>query len=913
MSHLKIPLYRSLRGRLLLALSVVALMSIVGLGLASYYDERAALQAEVNNQLTSIADLKKEQIITWLDERQADARLLAVNKLNQEHLTEILSSNAQVERKAEFSTFLTDNLIGMKKSRTGYDEIMFIDTGGTVILSTDSGLTGKPTEYITAFRGTLKSPTGAFTQDIHLDPAGNQPKMLFGHVIHAIDLSTFEERPEVIGIVLVTVNMEDTIYPLIHAWPGMGNTGETLLVRAEDDATLFLNNLRFDDDAALNLRVPADRTTAKPAHLATRGHEGIIQTLDYRSVPVLAAYRHIPRMGWGFVAKKDIDEAFAPARELARRVGFVAIIVLLVAVGISLAFAQTLTRPLAKLARATQTVASGNLTTKIDVSGQDEIGALAESFRTMVFSLKERQQQVLTATEVNRLSMRELEQTDTALRESDERLRRIYNAANDAILLIEPHSAEIIEANPKASQMFGYSQEELVGMCAAKLNPSEKINYKNILEEITKNNEAGQSHQLTYFTKSDDTLSTEASFSSVQIEGKLYVLAVVRDVTRRKQLEAQLRQSQKMEAIGQLAGGVAHDFNNLLTVITGYSNLLLYRIDDEEIRQDIEQIRKAGDRAAALTRQLLAFSRKQVLQPKILDLNVVVTDMEKMLRRLIGEDIELDTNLTQPLERIKADPGQVEQVIMNLAVNARDAMPDGGKLTIQTAGVQWHPPSHIKMEPGRYVLLTVSDTGMGMDDQTQARIFEPFFTTKEAGKGTGLGLATVYGIVTQSGGTIQVDSQPGNGTTFKVYLPHVEVWREESDSNTAPDSVENGSETVLLVEDETGVRSLARDILQRNGYNVLEAQNGKEALQIVQQHTAPIDLLLTDVIMPHMNGYDLARQLSNLRPAAKVVYISGYANKALNRNGGEEAGENFLQKPFTPNVLAHKIRSTLDN
>jgi CheY-like chemotaxis protein len=382
-------------------------------------------------------------------------------------------------------------------------------------------------------------------------------------------------------------------------------------------------------------------------------------------------------------------------------------------------------------------------------------------------------------------------------------------------------------------------------------------------------------------------------------------------------LQEQLRQSQKMEAIGQLAGGVAHDFNNLLTVIHGYSELILNSLDDSSrLRQDVREIIHASEHASSLTRQLLAFSRKQVLQLKVLDLNAHVSNMDKMLRRMIGENIELMTLLAKDLGRIKADPGQIEQVILNLAVNARDAMLSGGKLTIETANIELdenYARSHIGVTPGRYVMLSVSDTGVGIAREVKERIFEPFFTTKEKGKGTGLGLSTVYGIIQQSGGNIWVYSEPGLGTTFKIYLPRIEEDTESLKPSAVSTKSLQGSETILLVEDEEMVRKLACTILQKNGYKVLEAPNGEEALRIVQgQNGNPIHLMVTDVVMPGMSGRQLADRLERLRPEMKILYISGYTDNAIVHHGVLEKGIDYIQKPFTIEGLARKVREVLD-
>jgi PAS domain S-box-containing protein len=418
----------------------------------------------------------------------------------------------------------------------------------------------------------------------------------------------------------------------------------------------------------------------------------------------------------------------------------------------------------------------------------------------------------------------------------------------------------------------------------------------------------------------------DGSFITVRLSGRAVaddhnkvaeIEVIVEDVTERRLLENQFRQAQKMEAVGRLSGGIAHDFNNLLGVIIGYSEILLDRLDPEErLHKNAEEIKKAGERAASLTRQLLAFSRQQVLEPKVLDLNRVVTDVTKMLRRMIGEDINVVSVLASTVARVKADQGQIEQVLMNLAVNARDAMPQGGTLSIETANMELdeayarrHPPT----QPGRYVMLAMTDTGCGMDAETQAHIFEPFFTTKEVGKGTGLGLATVYGVVKQSGGYIWVYSEPGRGTTFKIYLPAVDEPMETGPTGGGPAKTTRGTETVLVVEDDEPLRKLTRECLEENGYTVLATANSAEAVETAERYGGTIHLMVTDVVMPGMNGRELAARLASLRPEMKVLYMSGYTDDAIVRHFVLEPGLAFLQKPFTQKVLARKVRELLDS
>jgi signal transduction histidine kinase/CheY-like chemotaxis protein len=429
---------------------------------------------------------------------------------------------------------------------------------------------------------------------------------------------------------------------------------------------------------------------------------------------------------------------------------------------------------------------------------------------------------------------------------------------------------------------------------------------------------------LSFLTRREEGFSPEdmaiatafASQAAIALENARLLHESRRAYDELAQTQGQLEQAQKMDAIGRLAGGVAHDFNNLLTVILGRTDILLHPLPPEDpTRRGIELIRRTAGRAADLTRQLLAFSRKQVLEAVVLDLNAVTADMKDMLGRLLGEDIALVTTPTPDLGRVKADRGQIEQVVMNLAVNARDAMPRGGHLIVETENVDLdaeYVRRHMGARPGPHVMLSVSDSGLGIPREILPHIFEPFFTTKEQGRGTGLGLATVYGIVKQSGGYIEVDSEPDRGTTFRIYLPRVDAASPALERSSRPPAAAGGTETILLVEDEEGVRELARDILRASGYAVIEARNGPEALLLSERHQGPLDLLLTDVVMPRMSGRELAERLAPLRPSMSVLYMSGYTDDAIIRHGVLGADTAFLQKPFTPATLVQRVRETLD-
>ena len=501
----------------------------------------------------------------------------------------------------------------------------------------------------------------------------------------------------------------------------------------------------------------------------------------------------------------------------------------------------------------------------------------------------------------------------------EELLRVTIASISESVIACDP-MGRVIFLNPAAHDLTGWSPEEAQGhplsMILSIVNevsrqPIEDSADKALPEGVV----VGFSNPKVLISKDGSERLIDDRAAPIRDEkGNIVgVVLVLRDISNFKRLEKQFLQAQKMEAVGRLAGGVAHDFNNLLTIISGYSEILMQR--DFPNKEMLKEIQKAGERAASLTRQLLAFSRQQVLAPEVLSLNTVVGSTEKMLRRLIGEDVRLDTVLDPSLGRVQADPGQMEQVIMNLAVNARDAMPQGGRLTIKTRNAdldEKYAQAHPEILPGRYVMLVVSDTGCGMDKATLAQIFEPFFTTKKPGQGTGLGLATVYGIIKQSGGYIYVDSEPGRGSTFRIFLPQVEATVPRRKSQLGISSSPGGNETLLLVEDETAVRSLIRTNLEMKGYKVLEAAEGEEALRLAQQHSGPIHLLITDVVMPLMSGRELAERLGPLRSQMKVLYLSGYTDDTVVRHGLLQGEVEFLQKPFTPGVLTRKVREVLD-
>jgi len=493
----------------------------------------------------------------------------------------------------------------------------------------------------------------------------------------------------------------------------------------------------------------------------------------------------------------------------------------------------------------------------------------------------------------------------------------LLESASQGIISID-RVGKIVLANRRAEEMFGYSREDLLGARIELLLPeSKRSSHTREREDYFAHPRArpmGIGMDLAGRRKDGTEFPVEVSLSTVDTEEGAFAIAFVSDISQRKLLEEQLIHAQKMEAVGRLAGGVAHDFNNMLTVISGYNRMMLDDLSPlDPLRGNAEEILKAADRAAALTNQLLAFSRRQIVRPRVLNPNTVLANTQKMLHRLIGEDIQLVLNTAPDIGNMRADPSHIEQAIVNLAVNARDAMPEGGRITIETANAHLdenYTRTHLGMQPGDFVMIAMSDTGHGMDAETRRHIFEPFFTTKERGRGTGLGLATVYGMVKQSGGDIWVYSELGRGTTFKLYFPRV----AEPESDSPEGSMETGArgaETVLVVEDEKAVRELTVKMMRQLGYHVLAAASGDEALEISKAHTGHLALLLTDVVMPSMSGRQVADALLRSRPGMRVLYLSGYTENTVIHHGVLDEGVSFLAKPFSREALSRKVREVL--
>ncbi len=645
--------------------------------------------------------------------------------------------------------------------------------------------------------------------------------------------------------------------------------------------------------------------------MLSRQGEGKIKAKDLDGVPKIFAFRYLGnsagKEGPLLCLGMSGEVAFAEAkRDLARNLILLSIAAA-VALAAALYFGNIFVRwPVNELLATMEKVKMGDLEARTRLSNSEgELGRLAHAFNEMTDSLQRREAERKQAAEV--------------LRRSEAQYRTLFENVFDVVFSID-REFKIFSLSPSVERALGYKPDELIGRPLSELNIFTPEHLETAISDLKRVFD-GNSLELSSYeliARDGSIRFGEISATPLTEAGKVVgVTAVARDVTEKKKLETQLLQAQKMEAVGRLAGGIAHDFNNLMSAVIGFSELALDQLrKDDPMRDQLEEIFKAGKRATILTRQLLAFSRKQVMKPYVLDLNNVVADTEKMLHRLIGEDIELETILAPDLGRVKADPGQIEQVIMNLAVNARDAMPTGGKLTIMTQNVfldESYARQHgVELQPGSYVMLAVSDSGVGMNKEVLSKIFEPFYTTKEKDKGTGLGLATVYGVVKQSGGYIWVYSEPAQGATFKIYLPMVEEETELVQKEQTEKKELTGSETILAVEDDDPLRNLVRTTLNKYGYNVLDAPGGKAALEISRRHKGCIHLLLTDVVMPDISGRQLADQITAEQPELKVLYMSGYADNIISHHGILERDINFIEKPFTPKSLAQAVRGILD-
>ena len=947
----------------------------VSIGIAGYYffkSQKEDIKKEKQDELAAIADLKVKQIVSWRQERLADAGAIYSNPFMLKSAKLLLESGTSHQSGKEILQWM----VSLKSLYPQYHSILLIDSNRTVRLSlpTESGKFGKYADNLLSEALSTKKivfsdlHTSEHIKDIHIDM-----------VIPIADNK--EKNAPLHGAVLIRIDPYKFLFPLIQSPTTPSQTSETILLRREGNVVVFLNELRHKKDTALTLRFSLSEENL-PSVMAAQGKEGVVEGMDYRGAPVLAALRSVPDSSWFLITKIDQEEIYAPIQRRALLIGIiVSISILASGLGVGLIWSRQ---------RA--------------------------GFYRREYELELRQEELLR------------------------RYEYFLKYANDIILLLD-HDFKIIESNERASEAYGYTRDELLNLSlkdlrspdeqpllgiqmnmASELNgivletvhqrkdgtrfPVESSNrpikfngevfYQCIIRDITERKQAekmlneseeryrslvenikigitliGSDYKIImvnsamrkFFNKDSGAFAGKYCFrefekreeicphcpgakamltgqaAEVETNGirddgtrfpvHLYAfpvfmpdgkitgfIEVVEDITERKLLESQLLQAQKMESVGQFAGGIAHDFNNILTAIIGYASLLLMKMgENDPLRRNAEQILLSSERAASLTHSLLAFSRKQIIHPKPVNLNEILRRTEKLLIKLVRADIELKTILADEDLIILADSNQIEQVFMNLAVNARDAMPDGGLLMIETERIEIdgeYKKTHGYGEPGAYALISVADTGLGIDEETKERIFEPFFTTKDIGKGTGLGLAIVYGIIKQHNGYINVYSEMGKGTAFKIYLPLSEKKAEKLNPVLEPPTITEGTETLLLAEDDAEVRKFTKYVLEESGYTVIEAEDGRDAVDKFIENKDNIQLLLLDVIMPGKNGKEVYDAIRKEKPGIKALFMSGYTANIIHKKGILDEGLDFVLKPVSPTQLLKKIRELLD-
>jgi PAS domain S-box-containing protein len=806
-----------------------------------------------NERLTRVADTNTLLFNLWIQQRNRDAQIVASFPT-----VKVSLSRLSYKTTADLERTHTSAILDLVRDPDIYSALYVLDDQGKVVASSSRAPLPDP-EILQAYR--TFTNVGILT----IFETGKDPGFPPLAVIAPIWASNRTGAPNsargAIAGAVILITQRDVLRPLFLTDVTTTASGETLFVSWREREPVFVSPFRNRPQETATL--PKSLKPGKPGLIAVEGRATFGEYSDYRSVEVLAVTRLIPEVGWGMVTKIDRKEAFT-------------------------GFRQTVLQDLSILLVS--------------------IAALV----TLGFALWRHQQVHVLRTEMARRR-----QTEEELRQSEHRFFTAFRSSPVGMSITVLTDGRYIEANDAFLRTLGYERQELVGKTSTELRIWAHPEDRTAMIQKLQRGELVQEMEMNARTKSGQIRQVLLSLETIRLQDELCLLASLRDITEDKLLEEQFRQAQKMEAVGRLAGGVAHDFNNLLGIMMGYSELLLEKLSgNDPNRKTVEHIFDAAKRAAEVTQQLLAFSRRQVLQTKIVDLRAVLGDARKLLQSLTGEDTELVMRLGPDPAYVMADPGQLVQLIMNLAVNSRDAMPLGGRLTIETENVvvdKTHAGIHQPQVPGAYVMLMVSDTGQGMDENTKAHLFEPFFTTKALGKGTGLGLSTVYGIVKQSNGFIWVESEHDRGTAFRIYLPKVDPPRHHEQLTVSASQPVGGSETILIVEDEQALREMTRESLEIAGYKVLEAIDVYDAIDIAKQHKGPIHVLVTDVIMPKLSGSALAQKVREVRTAIRVIYVSGHTDNRLLRHELTEANTSFLQKPYSRSDVLREIRKLLEN
>jgi len=856
---LALPHARLLRGEeeqitrteyVLLLVFFLLVVGIVTVGYLYQQNHERRYRNGVESELSAIAELKVSELVQYRKERLADAAVFFRNASFSGMVRRFLEQPGDAGALREIRAW-----IGNYGAQYECDRIFLLDTRGVTRISVpetprsaDSTISRRASEI-------ARSGQVAF-QDFYRNEHN-------GKILLAVLIPVLDEREgsRPLGVLVLRIDPEKYLFPLISHWPSPSRTAETLLVRRDGNDVLVLNELKIHRNTALTLRVPLASNSEQPAVKAVLGKKGIVEGRDFRGKPVLADVREVPDSPWFVVARMDLSEVYGPAREQLWWMVFLVCVLLLAAgTGVGLVWRHQ----------------------------------RARFYRERYEGERERIW-----------------------------LQDVISRSLDEIYVFDPRTLRFKFVNTGGLRNIGYNMEEMAALTPVDIKPEyTEEAFRSMIQPLVSGEREVLVFETVHRRKDGSEYPVEVHLQLVSAAGGVVFLAIVNDIAGRKQaeeerrkLERQLQTANKMESVGTLAGGIAHDFNNVLTVIIGYGEMLKLRIaNDPKAVSDLDEILRSAERASVLTRQILTFARRQIIELSNLDLNRVVTDLERLLRKVTREDIEIKTFLAEGLPTIRADQGQVEQVLMNLSLNARDAMPGGGQLVVETHDA-WLEDEYVAQYPymkaGRYAVLSVSDTGIGMDEGTRERIFEPFFTTKGPDKGTGLGLAVVYGIVKQHNGFIHVYSEPGKGTTIRIYFPAVDVSPDIQ--VVAPRGIiHGGSETILLAEDEESIRNLTEKTLSSYGYRVLAACDGEEAVGIFRRHDTEIAMAVLDVVMPKKGGKQAYDEMAATDPGLKVLFLSGYSANAIHDSFVLHPGIPFLQKPFGPGTLARKVREALD-
>ncbi len=758
-----IKFFRSIRGKLIGCFLLMTMIPLLTVSIISYYNGRRAVEQRVIEQLTSIADLKKAELQDWIQERLLDTRIISGNKFLQAAFTSLLyirrsmdsvDSMLQSDIGKEYYTRLLVYLNKLKSNYKVYNEIYITDiANGEIIISTNEDNVGKIEHDILFFTDALKMRSLP-VKDIHYSNYTDQIFMTFFGPIQKTDPVTLLGSNIMIGALLLRVNTKDSIEPMIQSWPGMGKTGETLLVRREGENVIFLNNLRHHKESALKFSIPITTKIAQPSILSSEGKEGIIKTTDYRNVSVLSAYRHLPILKWGLVAKQDSAEAFAPINKLKRQI---IVLVIISTAGVIVAvflIANSITRPIKRLVRGAKSIAGGDLTQRIEIKVKDEIGVLANEFNLMATKLEESHSGL----------EQKINERTAKLKESEEKYRESINSANDAIFTLDMNTAQIIDSNKKAEELSGYSKSELNELKVWDMySNQDKKRLEKLWEEVRENG-SGTLHDINHKRKDGSIVPTSLSVSVIEYGNRKFVQKICRDITERKKMEQQLIRTERLAAIGELAAEVAHEINNPLGGLQNFVKMIEKEPGNiPQTKEFINLIQEGLKRIEVIVKRLTTFSKPYVLRMSKYNLNDIIKEsLIFMEHRIENENISLQKRFTPNLPPVYVDVDNVSQVIINLLANAFDSMPNGGKLLIE---------SQLCKEHESCVQFLITDTGYGIKKDEVDKIFDPFFSTKGNGKGIGLGLAISKRIMEDHGGNIRVASSSGKGTTFAVCFP----------------------------------------------------------------------------------------------------------------------------------------------